>query len=50
MESYFYLGKSADFYFGVLREFVQVCVVANWSYAFFGVCSFGCTHFLFLRR
>ena len=28
----------------------KVCVVANRSSAFFGVCNFGCTHFLFMEE
>ena len=31
-----------------LMEDEELCVVASWSRAFFGVCDFGCTHFFIL--
>ena len=42
----FYFGKSADILFRISVWSVEFCVVANRSQAFFGVCDFGCTHFL----
>jgi len=46
---YFYMVKMHA-HFRILVVSVWFCVVANRSYAFFGVCSFGCTHFFVLRR
>ena len=44
----FYFGKNANFYFRIFCEVSEFCVVAKRSFAFFGVCSFGCTHFFIL--